>query len=813
MKLIFGLAVIAAVCVGAATPSKTADMKNLKLVPMPHDVRDTGTSATLNDSWRIRIETPDAEDLYAADLLAEEARAVHGFNWTVASETSGPEILLRKTLPIRGDNKANAQGYTLAVEAKRIIISAPTPAGRFYGVQTLRQLIRTSSSAEIPGVEIFDYPSLEWRGISDDVSRGQVSTLDDFRAIIRELAYYKRNLYQPYIEDMFEFDRDPEIGGSRGHITKAEMAQMVEEARRNHIVLTPVFETLGHQDRLLELPQNRQFAELQEPEAKLWSFAPTNPAAVEFVKELVDELAQATPGPFFHIGGDESWDVGKGVSKDEVEKIGVGRVHARYFSELNRHIKQKHMRRVMLYSDMLLNHPDSLHELDKDAIIVDWHYMPAEDYPSVRKLKDAGFIQIMVSPAIWSWSTFYPAYDIGLANVADFSNVARREQAMGSITSSWGDNGAENLRENNITGYAYSAAAEWETVSPEVDEFLVRYVPTRYGAGCDELVFVEKSLGWAGLPEHTHGDLFHRVPRLQEFDTTMTGIMSALQTTMTEVRRAIDASRKKVKFAADHLDVLDHCARRFLYMADRTEVLDRIARMLGKGKSAALAPQQQTIIRQELEMLRNELVGLTSNFEHLWLRRNKFSRLEFNIDRLNEQVGRIQHFLAELQAGELAAYVPHSGVWIWYPGPDPRTNVSTGTKYFVREFNVDREPVSAHLKCHADDRATIYFNGKRIVEARYGTLATKGFWSSLKKGRNVVAVEASNEIGAAGLLLELTIRMRGGATLVITGDKEWRAAAGQVPQGWQTMTPEGDAWQPVMVLGKGMIFPWEALEW
>ena len=113
---------------------------------------------------------------------------------------------------------------------------------------------------------IMDYPALEWRGVSDDMSRGQVSTIEDFKSIIRQLAFYKKNLYLPYIEDMYSFNADPNIGKDRGAITKSEMEQMVLEAKKNHIVLCPVFESLGHQDRLLSLPENRKYAEIQEPD-------------------------------------------------------------------------------------------------------------------------------------------------------------------------------------------------------------------------------------------------------------------------------------------------------------------------------------------------------------------------------------------------------------------------------------------------------------------------------------------------------------------------------------------------------------------
>src|SRR6185437_12445418 len=97
----------------------------------------------------------------------------------------------------------------------------------------------------LPCLEIADGPALEWRGVSDDISRGQMSTIDDFVAIVRELAYYKLNYYQLYIEDAFRFVSAPEIGEGHAALTRAELARIVAEGRRQHVVVVPAFQTLG----------------------------------------------------------------------------------------------------------------------------------------------------------------------------------------------------------------------------------------------------------------------------------------------------------------------------------------------------------------------------------------------------------------------------------------------------------------------------------------------------------------------------------------------------------------------------------------
>src|SRR3989442_1239427 len=71
----------------------------------------------------------------------------------------------------------DSQAYRLTVEPRVITIEAATAQGRYYAVQTLRQILRICRDGRVPRVTIADRPALAWRGVSDDVSRGQVSTL------------------------------------------------------------------------------------------------------------------------------------------------------------------------------------------------------------------------------------------------------------------------------------------------------------------------------------------------------------------------------------------------------------------------------------------------------------------------------------------------------------------------------------------------------------------------------------------------------------------------------------------------------------
>jgi len=802
-------------CLLSISPMSYAEVY-APLVPEPVEMDVQEDTTRLSSDWRIVVQDGNPEDVYAAELLRRDVETCFGWNLEITDKTPERNYILLTGYDLKGDEPAlfKTQGYIVEVEEEGILVMAPTSTGRFYGIQTLRQLVRTSEDGELPLLQIKDYPALEWRGISDDISRGQVSHVKDFKEVIRNLAFYKKNLYQPYIEDMFSFDINPNIGKERGAITKSEMAEMVEEARRNHIVLCPVFECLGHQDRLLGLPENRQYAEVQDPEKRQWSFSPVLPDAFDFLTNLIDELAESTPSPFFHIGGDESYDIGEGTSRKAVKKLGVGRVHAEFFKSLIDYLEDTHSRQTMLYSDMLLRHPEALEFLPRDCILVDWHYGAAEDYPSVKTLKDAGFKYIMASPGLWSWNNFYPNYGYAFQNIGVFTAVAKRENIFGCITSSWGDNGAENLRENNLTGFAFAAAAEWEHSTPRVDEFLTRFVAVNYGFDSSPLSEVEKRLGWLDyLEERYPSRIFHRKPVIKEREPLWLEKVKQLGENMQQVRDNIRLVNGKIRFHQDHLDVLDHVARRYTYITHRETALDEIARLLQSKKIGELKESEQEAIINRIRALRNELMDITCEFKQLWLRRNKFPRLDYNVERLNRQVGELQGMLDLAYVGELSVPPEPEAVWFWYPDDDPTSSAAKGNRYFMRVIELESKPVFGEIKCWADDRARVFLNGTKVCEGTWGRAPdSANVTHLLEEGDNFLAIEGYNSVGAAGILLNLSIKFQDKTSMLITGDEDWRVAE-EVKGKWKTKKPRGKEWLPVKLLGHGSIEPWTFLDW
>ncbi|MFW9896274.1 MAG: glycoside hydrolase family 20 zincin-like fold domain-containing protein, partial [Candidatus Thorarchaeota archaeon] len=148
------------------------------------------------------------------------------------------------------------QGYLLVSEDLRILIQAPSAHGMFYGIQTFIQLLNSSQiELSISQVKIIDFPSLQIRGVSDDISRGQVPNIENLKKFVKTLSHFKINQYYlVYMQDMFRFRNHPNIGINRGAFTKEELKELIDFAEKHFVDIIPIFQTIGHWDNTLHDP-------------------------------------------------------------------------------------------------------------------------------------------------------------------------------------------------------------------------------------------------------------------------------------------------------------------------------------------------------------------------------------------------------------------------------------------------------------------------------------------------------------------------------------------------------------------------------
>jgi len=227
-------------------------------------------------------------------------------------------------LELGGPARLGDEGYDLTVTSAGIRLVARTPAGLFHGVQTLRQLLPAGGPGRIPAVTIRDYPRFAWRGAMLDVARHFFS-VRDVRRFIDAIAFYKVNRLHLHLSDdqgwRIAIDSWPRLathggstavgGGKGGYYTQRQYSAIVAYARSRYVEIVPEIDMPGHVHAALSSYPKLACDGKPSPlytgiDVGFSSLCVGKEATYAFVDDVVGELAALTPGPWFHIGGDEA---------------------------------------------------------------------------------------------------------------------------------------------------------------------------------------------------------------------------------------------------------------------------------------------------------------------------------------------------------------------------------------------------------------------------------------------------------------------------------------------------------------------------
>jgi len=365
------------------------------------------------------------------------------------------------------------EGYELTVTEKGIAVSGATERGLFYGMMTLEQLLNRAQVRRldaIPCLRIVDSPRIGMRGFHEDYGRDQLPTVADQKRTIRTLAQYKMNTHLWFIEpDHFVYRFDPDIGKEFDRFTFDEIREVVAYAKKYYVEVIPVVELLAHMENTLSNPKYTDLAEVQGS----GTLCPTSEESLAFVERIISEIAPAFDGRYFHCGLDESAAVGQGKSADAVKAKGIEPVYADYYSRLDDIVKS-HGKTMMMYADIVLNHPKVMDLLPKDIVMMYWNYGDATYHPAFDTLARAGFKTVSLS-AVWDWVNLYPMYAFAFKNIERLAVQTAELNALGAFTANWGDwnlgAAGANLSELNYYGVVYSAAQSWRPEPMTLEDY------------------------------------------------------------------------------------------------------------------------------------------------------------------------------------------------------------------------------------------------------------------------------------------------------------------------------------------------------
>ncbi len=353
------------------------------------------------------------------------------------------------------------EAYRLTISPDGIEILASADAGVYYGVQTLRDLLRIHGR-KLPAAVIDDSPQFVRRGIYHDCSRGKVPTVQTVKDLVDRLAHWKLNELQLYIENVFKFAKHPLVGRGYSPFSAADILEIQEHCKKHHVRLVGSLASFGHLEHILKLKPYRHLGEL--PGTHGWvggtTLCPGDPGSIKLMSDLYDELLPLHEADDFNACCDETWELGKGRSKKRAEKLGIGKVFAEHVVKLHG-LCQKHGKRLNIWADIVLEHPEMLKQIPKDVVMLNWEYEDrGERMGRTKEIQDAGY-PIVVCPGTGGWVTHGTRLRNAMGNVSSFAAEGVKRGAEGLLNTDWGDGGHRNTLGVSMHGFAHGAAHGW----------------------------------------------------------------------------------------------------------------------------------------------------------------------------------------------------------------------------------------------------------------------------------------------------------------------------------------------------------------
>jgi hexosaminidase len=422
MKKLVSTIIINVLCV-----SLFGQSSNNAIIPEP--VQITNKTGTFLLPARLVVSVSQGEGMQPVLNALRQKMKVTGTTVDVATKGKSPNLFL--TLNTKQDDAIGQEGYRLSVTPKNVVIKANKPAGLYYGLQTLYQLLPKEIESTLPVknvkwaspcVEIVDYPRFQWRGLMFDVTR-HFFTKEEVKHYIDDMVRYKLNLLHLHLTDdegwRVEIKSLPQltkVGAWRvnkvgyfgtfspptadepkdygGFYTQEDLKEIIKYAKDRFVEILPEVDVPAH-----SLAAIVSYPELScTPEANTyrvrsgeaimdWShgappialidntLCPANEKVYTFLDKVITELAQVFPFEYIHMGGDEAphnfWEKNEMV-KDLMKREGLTSMEQvqNYFTKRVDSIVRSKGKKFIGWDEILLGGG-----LPSDAAVMSWRGM------------------------------------------------------------------------------------------------------------------------------------------------------------------------------------------------------------------------------------------------------------------------------------------------------------------------------------------------------------------------------------------------------------------------------------------------------
>ncbi|MDF1546391.1 MAG: family 20 glycosylhydrolase [Bacteroidales bacterium] len=350
-NLLFIALIFIAVCSTKCNiQDETISNQEISIIPAPETIILKEGLFIINSDTRVLINKKDTELTDIAKLFVQQIKLSSNIDIPIIAkgEFSGEDNCI--SLELKQDEQLNDEAYELSVTNKKITIIASKPAGLFYGIQSLLQLLPAeiyakdklnSSALKLPAVEIKDKPRFSYRGMHLDVSR-HFFPKEFIKKYIDLIAFNKMNTFHWHLVDdqgwRIEIKKYPkltEVGGWRvdredktwgnrpaalpgekatygGYYTQEDIKEIVAYAKKKYVTIVPEIEMPAHVMSAIAAYPNLACVgdSITVPPGSVWPitkiYCAGNDSTFVFLENVLTEVIDLFPGQYIHIGGDEA---------------------------------------------------------------------------------------------------------------------------------------------------------------------------------------------------------------------------------------------------------------------------------------------------------------------------------------------------------------------------------------------------------------------------------------------------------------------------------------------------------------------------
>jgi len=398
-----------------------------------------------------------------------------------------------KALKLEHSADLQDEEYLLSISDEGIKITSKNDKGAKLAFQTIRQL--AMQNAELPHLQIRDYPDLKTRGFMLDISRCKVLNMDTLLYLTDMLALFKYNRLELYTEHTFAFRNHETVWANSSPMTAKEYEILGTLCARMGIELVPNLNSLGHFDRWLRHPEYNHLAESKAPFIDIIGTLRPYPTtlhpddnAVAFMDSLYAQFLPLFSSDKVNIGCDEPWEFGLGKSKERCEKDKTKYLlYIEYVSKLSEAAK-KYGKKCCFWADVLMKDSQYAKILPESMIPILWGYY--EDHPFKEEcscLQNYGR-EFLIAPGTSTWNSFAGRWHNAMDNIKSAcENAKEYDKCLGTILTNWGDNGNHQIFCSMWLPTVFFAQSAWSQTCTEEDAI----------EAVSEFIFKDKSQNFA----------------------------------------------------------------------------------------------------------------------------------------------------------------------------------------------------------------------------------------------------------------------------------------------------------------------------